>query len=153
MKVVDRNLNVIHDSFWAYSRLLPHKSSFKEMVLCNSANGCTMLFNHKAREVALPNVPYATMHDMLLNQSVAANGGIISAIHKPTVLYRQHIDNVVGARNRDLNYQLRKLKDVTKVIRQNYNDWKLSSHIKKYSFASYMWTKLKVMWWKIQMYS
>lgn len=150
MKVVDQDLNIIHDSFWAYSRLLPERTSFKEMVLCNSSNGCTMLFNHKAKEVALPNIAYATMHDMLVNQSVAANGGIISAIYEPTVLYRQHIDNVVGASKRDLKYQLRKLKSIGKVIKENYDDWKRSSNIKPYSFSSYMWTKIKVMWWKVQ---
>lgn len=153
MKVVDQDLNIIHDSFWAYSRLLPERTSFKEMVLCNSSNGCTMLFNHKAKEVALPNIAYATMHDMLVNQSVAANGGIISAIYEPTVLYRQHIDNVVGASKRDLKYQLRKLKSIGKVIKENYDDWKRSSNIKPYSFSSYMWTKIKVMWWKVQKYS
>lgn len=153
MKVVDQDLNIIHDSFWAYSRLLPERTSFKEMVLCNSANGCTMLFNHKAKEVAIPNIAYATMHDMLVNQSVAANGGIISAIYEPTVLYRQHIDNVVGASKRDLKYQLKKLKSIGKVIKENYDDWKRSSNIKYYSFSSYMWTKIKVMWWKVQKYS
>ena len=153
MKVVDQELNIIHDSFWAYSRLLPERTSFKEMVLCNSSNGCTMLFNHKAKEVAIPNIAYATMHDMLVNQSVAANGGIISAIYEPTVLYRQHIDNVVGASKRDLKYQLKKLKSIGRVIKENYDDWKRSSYIKPYSFSSYMWTKMKVMWWKVQKYS
>ena len=153
MKVVDQDLNIIHDSFWAYSRLLPERTSFKEMVLCNSSNGCTMLFNHKAKEVSIPNIAYATMHDMLVNQSVAANGGIISAIYEPTVLYRQHIDNVVGASKRDLNYQLKKLMSIGKVIKENYDDWKRSSYIKPYSFSSYMWTKIKVIWWKVQKYS
>ena len=153
MKVVDQELNIIHDSFWAYSRLLPERTSFKEMVLCNSANGCTMLFNHNAKEVAIANIAYATMHDMLVNQSVAANGGIISAIYEPTVLYRQHIDNVVGASKRDMKYQLKKLKSIGKVIKENYDDWKRSSYIKPYSFSSYMWTKIKVMWWKVQKYS
>lgn len=153
MKVVDQNLNIIHDSFWSYSRLLPERTSFKEMVLCNSSNGCTMLFNHKAKQVAMPNIAYATMHDMLVNQSVAANGGIISAIYEPTVLYRQHIDNVVGASKRDMKYQLKKLKSIGKVIKENYDDWKRSSYIKPYSFSSYMWTKIKVMWWKVQKYS
>lgn len=153
MKVVDQNLNIIHESFWVYSRLLPQKSSFLDMVLCNSANGCTMLFNHKAKEVSMPNVPYATMHDMLVNQSVAANGGIISAINKPTVLYRQHSDNVVGASNRGPKYQLKKLKNIGKIIKQNYRDWNRSRHIKQYSILTYLCVKIKVMWWKIKLYS
>ena len=74
MKVVDHNLNIIFDSFWEYSNLLPNHTKFEEIVLCNSANGCTMLFNNHAREVALKNIDNATMHDILLNQSVAGNG-------------------------------------------------------------------------------
>lgn len=152
MKVVDKDLNLIHESFWEYSRLLPERTSFKEMVVCNSANGCAMLFNQKAKEVSLPNIPFATMHDKLLNQSVTANGGILSPIYTPTVLYRQHGNNVVGASKRDLKYQLRKLKNIGNIIRQNYTSWKLSKKIKKYSFASYLLVKTKVIILKIRKY-
>lgn len=153
MKVVDQNLNTISESFWAYSRLLPERTGFEELVLCNSVNGCTMLFNRKARDFALPHVEHATMHDMLVTQTVAANGGIISPIFTPTVLYRQHVDNVVGASKRDLKFQLKKLKKIGCVLSENYKDWKRSKQIKSYTFASYCWTKMKVMWWKIRKYS
>lgn len=153
MKVVDQNLSIISESFWNYSRLLPERTRFEELVLCNSVNGCTMLFNRKARDLALPHVNHATMHDMLVTQTVAANGGIISPIYTPTVLYRQHIDNVVGASKRDLKYQFRKLKKIGSVLSENYKDWKRSKQIKSYTFASYCWTKTKVMWWKIRKYS
>ena len=153
MTVVDQNLNVISDSFWKYSRLLPERTGFEELVLCNSVNGCTMLFNRKARDMALPHVEHATMHDMLVTQTVAANEGIITPIYTPTVLYRQHVDNVVGASRRDLKYQLRKLKKIGRVLSENYKDWKRSKQIKSYTLASYCWTKMKVMWWKIRKYS
>lgn len=152
MKVVDQDLNVINDSFWAYSRLLPEHTSFEEMVLCNSANGCAMMFNHKAKEVSLPNVEYATMHDMLLNQSVAANGGVISAIYKPTVLYRQHFDNVVGASERNFSFQIKRLINIPYLINSNIDNWKRSKHIKSYSFVQYLWVKLKIMIYKIKEY-
>lgn len=153
MKVVDQNLNIIHHSFWKYSKLLPEHTSFKELVLCNSANGCTMLFNQKAKDVSLSNVNYAKMHDILLNQSVAANDGIISAIYTPTVLYRQHIDNVVGAHKVGLVSHLRKLKNLKSVIIDNYDNWKLSRNILNYSFINYLWTKTKVTFYKIEKYS
>lgn len=152
MKVVDQNLKVIHDSFWTYSKLLPERTSFKEMVLCNSANGCTMLFNQKAKEVSIPNVSYAQMHDQLVNQSVAANGGIISAIYTPTVLYRQHADNVIGAHERSFMFYLKKLRSFKGVIIENYEDWKLSTNIKDYTFISYLWVKIKVSFYKIKKY-
>lgn len=153
MKVVDQNLNIIHDSFWSYSKLLPERTSFKEMVLCNSANGCTMLFNQKAKEVALQNVQFATMHDMLLNQSVAANNGIIYAIEEPLVLYRQHYDNVVGAQKRNFTFYLKKTCSIKTLIFDNWKTWKLASHIRYFSFCSYLITKVKVFYWKFRKYA
>ena len=152
MKVVDQNLNTLAESFWHYSKLLPEHTEFKELVLCNSVNGCTMLFNRKAREVALPHVGHTTMHDMLVTQSVAANGGIISPINEPTVLYRQHIDNVVGAHERNKNFYMKKLIKLRQTIKDNYQNWYLSQQISHYSYASYWWIKLKVTLWKIKKY-
>ena len=152
MKVVDQNLNVIHDSFWAYSRLLPERTSFVEMVLCNSANGCAMLFNQKAKVVSLPNVSNATMHDMLLNQSVAANNGLICAINIPTVLYRQHFDNVVGATERNLFFQLKRFFNFHYLYCSNIENWRRTRRIKNYPFAEYLWVKIKIMFYKIVKY-
>lgn len=152
MKVVDKNLNTISDSFWNYSRLLPEHTGFKELVHCNSVNGCTMLFNRKARDLALPHLEHATMHDMLVTQSVAASGGIISPIYTATVLYRQHDDNVVGARKRDIKYQLGKFKKIRNVLSRNYADWRRSKQIKPYSIFSFFFTKMKVMLWIIRKY-
>lgn len=144
MKVVDQNLNVICDSFWKYSNLLPDHTKFEEMVLCNSANGCAMMFNDKAKTVALPNVSFATMHDMLVNQSVAASNGIISAIKIPAVLYRQHIDNVVGAKKRDLKYYIHKLKNIRILFKDNVLCYKKANRIRPISIMSFLFTKLKI---------
>ncbi len=145
MKVVDEKLNIIHPSFWKFSNLLPEHTSFVEMVLCNSANGCTMLFNNKAKEVSLQNVAYAKMHDILLNQSVSANGGIISPIYEPTVLYRQHSDNVVGAQKRSPKFYLNKMVNIKALLKDNWYTWKQACHIKKIPFYMYMCTKIKIM--------
>lgn len=148
MKVVDRNLRTINESFWRYSRLLPDHVTFKELALCSSVNGCTMLFNQKARDVALPHVSHATMHDMLVAQSTAANGGIITAVKVPTVLYRQHIDNVVGAHERNKSFYRQKVKFLGRTIKNNIRDWKLSGGIMHYSFLSYLATKIKVSYYR-----
>lgn len=148
MKVVDQNLNVICDSFWKYSNLLPDHTKFEEMVLCNSANGCAMMFNDKAKTVALPNVSFATMHDMLVNQSVAASNGIISAIKIPAVLYRQHIDNVVGAKKRDLKYYVHKIKNIQFLLKDNVLCYKNANRIRPISIISFLFTKLKIFFLK-----
>ena len=148
MRVVDQNLNIINESFWKYSRLLPDHVTFKELALCSSVNGCTMLFNHKAREVALPHVAHATMHDMLVAQSTAANSGIVSAVKVSTVLYRQHVDNVVGAHERNMSFYKEKLKSFGQTVKNNIRDWRLSSGISHYSFISYLITKARVSYYR-----
>lgn len=150
MKVVDRNLNLIHDSFWRYSRLLPDHVSFKELALCSSVNGCTMLFNNRAKIVSLPHVAHATMHDMLVARATAANGGIISAIKEPTVLYRQHVDNVVGAHERNCQFYIQKMKSLRKTIKNNIDSWRLSRQIKHFTFFSYLMTKVKVSFYRFR---
>lgn len=152
MRVVDQNLNVINNSFWAYTKLLPGKTSFVELVCCNSVNGCTILFNKKAKKIALQHVEHATMHDMLLAQTVAASGGIVSAVNKPTVLYRQHIDNVVGAHERNYEYYKNKANNIKAVYEDNLNWWHLSRQIKDYSLACYLFVKLKINIYKVLKY-
>ncbi len=150
MKVVDHNLNIIFDSFWEYSNLLPNHTKFEEIVLCNSANGCTMLFNNHAREVALKNIDNATMHDILLNQSVAGNGGIISAIKLPTVLYRQHCDNVVGAHKRNFLFYLKKGANLPSLFSNNIATWSRANRIRKLSIVKFFWTKIKIFYYRIK---
>lgn len=153
MRVVDQNLNTLSESFWHYSKMLPEHTKFKELVLCNSVNGCAMLFNHKAKEVALPHVDHATMHDMLVTRSVAACGGIISPIYIQTVLYRQHTGNVVGANERNAMFYFKKLMSLRKTLKSNYTNWFLSQKFLHYSFISYWWTKVKVSYYRVRLYS
>lgn len=148
MKVVDQSLNIISDSFWDYSKLLPNHVSFEELVLCNSVNGCTMLFNKKAKDVSVNNVRYTTMHDRLIAQSVAANDGLIIPITAPMVLYRQHDDNVVGAHKSDWYYYLKKLFNIVKVIRNNNENWKNANLIRKYPLYRYLMIKFCVYYYK-----
>ena len=144
MKVVNQDLEVISDSFWKYSRLLPEHVSFWELVCCNAVNGCTMLFNKQAKMVCLGNEPYCLMHDTLVSQSVAAVGGIISAISEPTVLYRQHIDNVIGASYTKKSYFANRIKNLFSTLKSNFDVWKRASHIKKISFITFLLLKTKI---------
>lgn len=144
MKVVDQDLNVLSESFWKYSRLLPDHTSFWELVCCNTVNGCTMLFNKQAKLVSVGNEPFCLMHDTLVSQSVAAVGGVISAVKEPTMLYRQHGDNVVGAADAKRSYFLRQMDHLSTTLRNNDEVWKRASHIKKASRAYFFFTKMKI---------
>lgn len=144
MKVVDNNLNVISDSFWRYSKLLHNHVSFWELVCCNCVNGCTMLFNKRAKECAKGYVDYCMMHDSLVAQSVAAANGIISAIETPTVLYRQHQNNVIGATNPNLGYFVTQINHLKSTYYSNKDVWKNAYQIKKAPFFYYVIVKFKI---------
>jgi glycosyltransferase involved in cell wall biosynthesis len=144
MKVVDQQLKVLSESFWKYSRLLPSHCSFWELVSCNCVNGCTMLFNKAAKETVYGHESYCLMHDTLVAQSVAAAGGIISAVKEPTVLYRQHADNVIGASDARRMYFVRKIELIRSTYNSNMTVWKRACHIKQASFLFFLWTKAKI---------
>jgi len=97
--VVDDKLQTIHNSMWRYSGFLPNvlKSSFYYLSVCNFVNGCTMMFNQEAKEISFPVSPNATLHDNWIALKVINSDGIIVPIDQPTILYRQHAQNVCGA--------------------------------------------------------
>ncbi|CAI1725940.1 glycosyltransferase family 2 protein [Serratia liquefaciens] len=70
---------------------------FGNALLQNIASGNTMVFNHSAREL-LRKAQGAPMvvHDWSLYQIVAGCGGAVFYDRQPTVLYRQHNNNVIG---------------------------------------------------------
>lgn len=95
-KVVDRELNVIDDSLFHRTCLDPERRSPRQLILQNVANGNTMLFNAALRRKALPIPPDAFMHDHWV-ALVASVFGHAACVHVPTLLYRQHGANVIGA--------------------------------------------------------
>jgi glycosyltransferase involved in cell wall biosynthesis len=144
MKVVDQNLNVLSDSFWGYSRFLPNHTKFWELVCCNCVNGCTMLFNDKAKEISLKNVDYCLMHDTLVAQTVSASRGIIKEIKTPTMLYRQHVDNVIGAPDVKRGYFVTRLKHFQSALKSNVNVWRRACHIQKASLSYFLFVKARI---------
>jgi hypothetical protein len=64
----------------------------------NVATGCTVMMNRAAAcLVARSRAPAATLHDWWSYLLVAAAGGRLITDDMPTVLYRQHRHNIVGA--------------------------------------------------------
>lgn len=99
MHVVDKNLQEIHPSFWNYAHLRPDlvDVNLHFLGICNAITGCSCLFNQAARRVALPFNPHSYMHDAWMGVSVLGHGGKIKPIDTPTMLYRQHGSNTLGA--------------------------------------------------------
>ncbi|HAS3560815.1 TPA: glycosyltransferase family 2 protein [Vibrio cholerae] len=99
LKVVDHNLNTMSNSFFKYQSLSPDWSDkLSQLVVQNVAPGCTMMVNRALLDLASPIPREAIMHDWWL-MLVAKAFGKIAYLDEPTILYRQHENNQVGAKS------------------------------------------------------
>ncbi|MFC6645755.1 glycosyltransferase family 2 protein [Granulicella cerasi] len=101
LRVVDQSLKTVAESFWQH-QLLPLDSMTKleKILVQNVVTGCTELMNSALRSMVLQMPAAASMHDWWSALCVGAMGHA-TALATPTVLYRQHDSNVLGAmRNR-----------------------------------------------------
>lgn len=120
MRVVDRELNVLHESFWRYQKLDPQIAHDWERLLAqNVITGCTIIINRAARDVSLPFGIETMMHDHWIGVNVAKHGRI-GYIDEPTVLYRQHGSNVEGAHRYGWQYVVRKIKSLRTPLQKLY---------------------------------
>lgn len=102
--VTDSTLNIISKSLWENDNTDPSRITRKYLPLVNYVTGCTMMFNRKARDIALVNTKHALMHDFWIAICVDACKGIIISLPIPTIYYRQHGLNAVGASDRNYRY-------------------------------------------------
>nr|WP_113867704.1 glycosyltransferase [Brenneria salicis]NMN92134.1 Glycosyltransferases, probably involved in cell wall biogenesis [Brenneria salicis ATCC 15712 = DSM 30166]RBP61124.1 glycosyl transferase family 2 [Brenneria salicis ATCC 15712 = DSM 30166]RLM29820.1 hypothetical protein BHG07_14195 [Brenneria salicis ATCC 15712 = DSM 30166] len=107
--ISDENLNVKNNSFVHSSALdVDAGLCFERLVVKNSGQGCTFLFNVSLLRL-LRNTPQEIiMHDWWI-MLVAACFGKIYYIDKPAMIYRQHSSNEVGALNFDLLFIFKKV--------------------------------------------
>lgn len=97
--VVDKNLKVLNESLMSMRSLNPYKKDLAHLLIQNNVTGCTMFFNRSLLELSLKvtKLSNIAMHDWWI-ALVAAAFGNIEYINTPTILYRQHANNVVGAK-------------------------------------------------------
>lgn len=107
LKVVDRNLNVIHPSYKTAANRNYNKNTYPHIVTLNNVSGCTSLYNRSLADLLSKKPDYTVMHDWWL-QLVAASFGKVGHVNEPTILYRQHEDNSSGAKDvRSIKYKLK----------------------------------------------
>lgn len=142
LQVVNQQLNKISASFWKYSKLKPHiLKKFNYIGVCNCVTGCTMLLNKYAKIIAFPYPPYAPMHDWWIAAKVAKLGKIVE-IPTPTILYRQHMTNKVGARNIAFMYFIHKIIDITNTLKGHKELFPFHKSIGYGSIAKYYLYKI-----------
>lgn len=146
LNVVDSNLSMICPSLWQMFRIDPNLlNNFNRLGGHCLVTGCTMAFNRKAKEVSLPMADSAIMHDVWMALKVYQNNGLIVGLSQPSIYYRQHNNNTLGAKDFRTNYVFNKLKRLRGVIKENINYYRM---LKSLSYGSV----LKFLYYKVWYY-
>jgi len=95
LKVVDKELKVLSESM-IRSQSDHANTQLHQELTENTVTGCTMMINHELAE-SWTDTDDVIMHDWYLAVAAAALGELVY-IDQATVLYRQHGNNVLGAR-------------------------------------------------------
>ena len=106
--VVDQALRTIDGSFWHYAGIDRRASSLRDVVVRNPVTGAATMMNAALRRQMSPIPNEAALHDWWAACVAAAIGRVI-AVDTPTVLYRQHGGNAVGARRPSSTWSARAL--------------------------------------------
>lgn len=97
LRVVDAELRPLRRSLHQAVHVDPlARDPLAALCVTNFVTGCTAMFNRALLNVVAPLPAAARMHDWWIALCAAALGRI-GYLAEPTVLYRQHGDNVVGA--------------------------------------------------------
>lgn len=95
--VVTETLSPLAESLWHSQHLNVQKGQqLNRLLNQNIVTGCTVMINKALRDMAVPVPRKAMMHDWWF-ALVAVSLGRIGRLHTPTVLYRQHSGNRLGA--------------------------------------------------------
>ncbi|SFA42233.1 Glycosyl transferase family 2 [Pedobacter suwonensis] len=141
--VVDHELNVVNQSFWKSSGIKPKFLAEKNIIqVFNCVTGCTMVFNKAARNCSLPYHSMAPMHDWWITIKVLQNKGIVFGIDDPLIYYRQHLSNVVGARNVNLQYFINKVLGLKTTLENQNKQIQFLKAIKGIGPFSYYYYKI-----------
>lgn len=99
LTVVNKDLEPMASSFWEKMGLQHTEKELRLSVLLGQplVTGCACLVNRALMELAFPLPEVALMHDHWMSLVAAAFGTIISC-PRQLVQYRQHTQNVIGAR-------------------------------------------------------
>jgi len=111
LKVVDSHLNVLSESFFEHSNF---RKEFKlnEILIQNFVTGCTMMMNRPMVELMsrVDDCDRVLMHDWVAS-ILATSVGKVVFVNTPTMLYRQHSINSVGAKKYGFALFLSKVKE------------------------------------------
>ncbi len=111
LAVIDEQGNTIHPSFVRKLGLNAEGAGFAGMIYSNVVTGCTMMINQAMKD-RLRDVPQSCMmHDQWIGLLAEGLGKRVF-LPEATILYRQHGDNVMGAKGRSAADKLGKILNI-----------------------------------------
>lgn len=138
LTVVDACLQTIHPSFWQYRNIFPEfVKCLEDFSATNVVTGCTMLFNQQAKAVVQKPFHRARMHDAWITLCVVANNGILFNMKTPTVLYRQHGYNAIGAmdaKRLTITYRLRHIVEIATIFFSQFRQLNAISYVSMFTY-------------------
>ena len=111
LELMDADGHRLGSTYAKHQHLDPRRTAPEPLALTNVVTGCTAMVNRALLDRALPIPSEALMHDWWL-ALVASCFGAIGWLPQPTVLYRQHGSNVLGAQGLGPAYWMRRLRNL-----------------------------------------
>lgn len=101
LTVVDSDLKILMPSLWRGDNRNPEytKDFYKQWVHRHATYGCTQMINKAAKKLVLPYKQFEGVqgaHDNWIEYILIKNGHY-DYVNEPTIFYRQHNSNVIGA--------------------------------------------------------
>lgn len=141
--VVDKNLNLINNSFWKFSKINPKiLNTFNFLAVHNGVVGCTMIFNKFAKNSIIKINKFTAMHDSWITLCALKNNGIIGYVETPTVYYRQHNNNVIGFKKPNTLFSMINLNVIKTSLISNYLRFRMINQIQNFSIQKYLKYKI-----------
>ena len=124
MEVVDEDLYEISPSFAAYTHQDPDRSSFAELLVENQVTGGASMINRALLTHCAMEPEICCMHDWWIALT-ASCFGVIEFMPRVLSKYRQHGDNVLGAKDAGSFGEMKARLGRGKEVEQNYRRmWK-----------------------------
>lgn len=141
--VVDENLNEICSSFWEFAGIKPCfiNKDISLLGISNTVTGCASIMNKALQMKSLPFPQHTKMHDAWIGLC-AKKYGVLEYFEQPTVLYRQHRNNVIGAVKKESFFD--KIKKLRIVWNENKKQYKFTHPFVFSNIWMYIINKIKV---------